>query len=544
MILGKPTTASPRSPELSDLPDLPDGAPEASQGSAGKTATKTATRPAKAPAQTVGQRIATARAARQERHLRRKWNFIAVDGVTVFLATFLANAVSLWLWDPRGWAFVDQAVSARSIGMTALFTTCWLVALTFARAYSHQARAFPPIGRENILKGSLIYAALLACVDAVSDDYSLFRQFALVGLPVGLALMVVCRLLLHRYTERFRTDLQRKFLVIGNVADVNEILADAEHRQNKHDWIHAILITDPQNQNRLSDTGDTPVESIIIDEDFSNEDFVATAAAYTCDAVWVASLGAFGHRNLRRLSWHLERLSMRLYLDPMIEGIAGTRLNVVPTGQGHALYVDRPRFNAANGLSKRIFDICVSALALIAVSPILAITALAIKLEDGGPVFYVSNRIGYHGASFRIFKFRSMHTDADERLKALRKEVGAEGLFKMKDDPRITKVGKFIRKTSIDELPQFVNSLLGTMSVVGPRPHLQHEVDAFGQDMRMRMEVRPGITGLWQVSGRSDLSARQAEELDLYYVDNWSLALDVRTILQTVKAVAVSRGAY
>lgn len=550
MILGKPTTApSPHTPELSDLPDLQDSPSEpAAAGTPAATAATTASNAAStssqsAPPQTVVQRIAAARDARQDRHLRRKLNFIAVDTLTVFLATFLANAVSLWLWDPHGWAFVEQVVSTRSVAMTAALTICWVLCLTFARAYSHQARAFPTIGRENILKGSLVYAALLACVDAVSD-YGLFRQFALIGLPVGLVLMVICRHQLRRYTERFRTDLQRKFLVIGNVADVNELLEDSAHQTDQRDWIHAILITDPENQNTLACPGDIPVDSICIDESFSNEDFVATAAAYTCDGVWVASLGDFGHRNLRRLSWHLEKLNMRLYLDPMIEGIAGTRLNVVPTGQGHALYVDRPRFNAANGLSKRLFDIIVSVVALVAVSPILAITALAIKLEDGGPVFYVSNRIGYHGKSFRIFKFRSMHTDADARLQVLREEVGAEGLFKMKDDPRITKVGKFIRRTSIDELPQFVNALLGTMSVVGPRPHLQHEVDAFGHDMRMRMEVRPGITGLWQVSGRSDLSARQAEALDLYYVDNWSLALDARTILQTVKAVVVSRGAY
>jgi len=156
----------------------------------------------------------------------------------------------------------------------------------------------------------------------------------------------------------------------------------------------------------------------------------------------------------------------------------------------------------------------------------MLLTALAIKIEDRGPVFYISDRVGYHGQSFRIFKFRSMHTDADERLQKLRDEVGADGLFKMKDDPRITKVGKFIRKTSIDELPQFINSLLGTMSVVGPRPHLSHEVDAFSSDMR------------------SDLTPQQAEQLDLYYVDNWSLSLDVKTVARTFRAVALSRGAY
>lgn len=503
------------------------------------------------PTGTSFQRISQARERRQDRHLQRKWFFIVSDAMALFAATFIANAVSLYLWKPLGWALVEEVFSLRSLGMTFLLTMCWVAAITVCRGYSHQARAFPTIGRELVIKGSLCYFAALACVDALSS-YGLFRQFALLALPTGLVLMVITRNLSRRYTSRFRTDLQRQFLVIGNVADINKLLTTSWHENNTTEdtaagrpgWIHAILVTDPHNQHLLADTGDVPLSSICIDESFSNEDFVATAAGYNCDAVWVASLAEFGHRNLRRLSWHLDRLNMRLYLDPMIEGIAGTRLNVVPFGPSHTLYVDRPRFNAANGLAKRFFDVAVSAFALVAVSPILAITALAIKLEDGGPVFYVSDRIGYHGRSFRIYKFRSMHTDADERLQKLRDDLGADGLFKMKDDPRVTKVGKFIRKTSIDELPQFANSLFGTMSVVGPRPHLQHEVDAFGDDMRMRMEVRPGITGLWQVSGRSDLTPTQAEKLDLYYVDNWSLSLDVRTILQTVQAVLLSRGAY
>ncbi|MFZ2560865.1 MAG: sugar transferase, partial [Corynebacterium variabile] len=342
---------------------------------------------------------------------------------------------------------------------------------------------------------------------------------------------------------RYQADLQHSFLAIGQVRDINRLLRSFHDTQAAGSLIHGILLTDPENREHLLDAGPVPVDSVCMSV-LTTEDFIQTAASYDCDAVWVASISEFGHRNLRRMSWQLNKLNMRLYLDPMLEGISGTRLDVVPFGPRHALFVDRPRFSAANGLAKRAFDIVVSAIALVLISPIMLLTALAIKIEDRGPVFYISERVGYHGQSFRIFKFRSMHTDADERLQKLRDEVGAEGLFKMKDDPRITKVGKFIRKTSIDELPQFINSLFGTMSVVGPRPHLSHEVDAFSSDMRMRMEVRPGITGLWQVSGRSDLTPQQAEQLDLYYADNWSLSLDVKTVARTFRAVALSRGAY
>lgn len=480
--------------------------------------------------------------SRQLRHAQRTWFYVAGDFVAILTATVIADLLSIYTWAPSVGVVADHFFSERNLLLTVSIITFWITAIAFTHGYSHQARTFPRIGRENVIKGSLIFAAVLAMVDALSN-YSLFRHFALFGLPIGLFLLMISRMVCLRISIRYQADLQHSFLAIGQVRDINRLLRSFHDTQEAGSLIHGILLTDPENREHLLDAGTVPVDSVCMDV-LTTEDFIQTAASYDCDAVWVASISEFGHRNLRRMSWQLNKLNMRLYLDPMLEGISGTRLDVVPFGPRHALFVDRPRFSAANGLAKRAFDIVVSAIALVLISPIMVLTALAIKIEDRGPVFYISERVGYHGQSFRIFKFRSMHTDADERLQKLRDEVGAEGLFKMKDDPRITKVGKFIRKTSIDELPQFINSLLGTMSVVGPRPHLSHEVDAFSSDMRMRMEVRPGITGLWQVSGRSDLTPQQAEQLDLYYVDNWSLSLDVKTVARTFRAVALSRGAY
>lgn len=493
-------------------------------------------------AEPSSRRISRNRDSRQVRHTKRTWFYVAGDFVAILTATVIADLLSIYTWAPSVGVIADHFFSERNLLLTACVVVFWLAMLALAHGYSHQARTFPRIGRENVIKGSLIFAAVLAMVDALSS-YSLFRHFALFGLPIGLFLLMVSRMICLRISIRYQADLQHSFLAIGQVRDINRLLRSFHDTQAAGSLIHGILLTDPENREHLLDAGTVPVDSVCMDV-LTTEDFIQTAASYDCDAVWVASISEFGHRNLRRMSWQLDKLNMRLYLDPMLEGISGTRLDVVPFGPRHALFVDRPRFSAANGLAKRAFDIVVSAIALVLISPIMLLTALAIKIEDRGPVFYISERVGYHGRSFRIFKFRSMHTDADERLQKLRDEVGAEGLFKMKDDPRITKVGKFIRKTSIDELPQFINSLLGTMSVVGPRPHLSHEVDAFSSDMQMRMEVRPGITGLWQVSGRSDLTPRQAEQLDLYYVDNWSLSLDVKTVARTFRAVALSRGAY
>lgn len=493
-------------------------------------------------AESSSRRISRNRDSRQVRHTKRTWFYVAGDFVAILTATVIADLLSIYTWAPSVGVIADHFFSERNLLLTACVVVFWLAMLALAHGYSHQARTFPRIGRENVIKGSLIFAAVLAMVDALSS-YSLFRHFALFGLPIGLFLLMVSRMICLRISIRYQADLQHSFLAIGQVRDINRLLRSFHDTQAAGSLIHGILLTDPENREHLLDAGTVPVDSVCMDV-LTTEDFIQTAASYDCDAVWVASISEFGHRNLRRMSWQLDKLNMRLYLDPMLEGISGTRLDVVPFGPRHALFVDRPRFSAANGLAKRAFDIVVSAIALVLISPIMLLTALAIKIEDRGPVFYISERVGYHGQSFRIFKFRSMHTDADERLQKLRDEVGAEGLFKMKDDPRITKVGKFIRKTSIDELPQFINSLFGTMSVVGPRPHLSHEVDAFSSDMRMRMEVRPGITGLWQVSGRSDLTPQQAEQLDLYYVDNWTLSLDVKTVARTFRAVALSRGAY
>lgn len=479
---------------------------------------------------------------RRFRHSQRTVFYVLSDALAVVTAVLIADLLSIYTWAPDFGVITDHFFTARNLLLSAAVSVFWLACIGLTHGYSHQARTFHRIGRENVIKGSLVFASGLAMVDAISS-YSVFRHFALFGLPVGLFLLMVSRMVNLRVTDRFRTDLRHSFLAIGQVRDINRMILSFRDREDVGDLIHGILLTDPENRDELLDVHGIPVDGICMSI-LTTEEFAKAAAGYECDAVWVASIGEFGHRNLRRLSWQLDKLNMRLYLDPMLEGISGTRLDVVPFGPRHALFVDRPRFSAANGLIKRVFDITVSAVALIIVSPVMLLTALAIKLEDRGPVFYVSTRIGLHGQPFRIFKFRSMHTDADARLQKLREQVGAEGLFKMKNDPRVTRVGRFIRKTSIDELPQFFNSLMGSMSVVGPRPHLKHEVDAFGSDMRMRMEVRPGITGLWQVSGRSDLTPEQAERLDLYYVDNWSLALDIKTIARTFRAVALSRGAY
>jgi exopolysaccharide biosynthesis polyprenyl glycosylphosphotransferase len=209
------------------------------------------------------------------------------------------------------------------------------------------------------------------------------------------------------------------------------------------------------------------------------------------------------------------------------------------------LHVEQPQAGKAGGLSKRSFDVVMSMIALVLLAPLFVAVALVVKLQDGGPVFFRQARVGRDGKVFRMLKFRSMVLDAEERLAEVRALNDFEGvLFKIKEDPRMTRAGRWMRRYSVDELPQLLNVLRGEMSLVGPRPPLSSEVDRYADDAHRRLLVRPGLTGLWQVSGRSSLSWDESVRLDLYYVDNWSMTADLVIIAKTVRAVLSKNGAY
>ena len=250
--------------------------------------------------------------------------------------------------------------------------------------------------------------------------------------------------------------------------------------------------------------------------------------------------------NFNTFSVQVESLGLELAVVTSALDVGGHELQVRSIQGVTILTIRLPQYTPFTKLCKRAFDIVFALLALICSSIVTIPVAIAIKLEDRGPVFYTQQRVGLRGKPFRMLKFRSMVTNADELKQRLAEQTGQTDrfIFKMKDDPRITKVGKFIRRFSIDELPQFLNVLKGDMSMVGPRPPLPEEVCRYNQVYATRMFVKPGITGPWQVSGRSDLSAEDSERLDVNYVQNWSVLGDVVLILRTVGAVLAQKGAY
>jgi exopolysaccharide biosynthesis polyprenyl glycosylphosphotransferase len=225
--------------------------------------------------------------------------------------------------------------------------------------------------------------------------------------------------------------------------------------------------------------------------------------------------------------------------------VALSRLVMRPIAGLPLLHIEKPQYLGAKRFQKRAFDFFFALAALVGTSPLLIMTAIAIKVSSRGPVFYSAERIGIDGRPFSMLKFRTMVQDADKQLAGLMQANEGEGLlFKIKDDPRVTRVGRMLRRFSIDELPQFLNVLRGEMSVVGPRPPLRREVEAYDCDVLRRLLVKPGITGLWQIGGRSDLSWKDAIRLDLSYVDNWSMVGDILIIAKTLRAVLARTGAY
>jgi exopolysaccharide biosynthesis polyprenyl glycosylphosphotransferase len=265
---------------------------------------------------------------------------------------------------------------------------------------------------------------------------------------------------------------------------------------------------------------------------------------YRCDSVAVTSDDATRFSYLRELSWSLEGSGVEMLVDPGLVEVAGPRMHIRPLMGFPLLHIEAPHFTGWRRLVKRTFDIAVTVVGGLLLSPLLVAVAVLIKLQDGGPVIFRQSRIGRGGQPFTMYKFRSMVTNAEERLAALMaRNEGKGGLFKLGDDPRITRLGKFLRDFSIDELPQLLNVLNGSMSLVGPRPHLASELAAMPTEASRRALVTPGLTGLWQVSGRSDLEGADAIRLDLRYVENWSLTLDLLILWRTVFAVIGKRGA-
>jgi exopolysaccharide biosynthesis polyprenyl glycosylphosphotransferase len=382
--------------------------------------------------------------------------------------------------------------------------------------------------------------ALLALAASVSyaAELQLSRLLVVLGIPGLTLLTLVGRFAARCWLRRLRARglCTKRVVVVGRGGAVVELATRLRREGYAGLEVVAACVT-PDSRARTADALGVPVGGL--------GDVVETAARLGADAVAVTSASETAAEYLRGLSWQLEGTGIELLVAPGLVEVAGPRLHIRPFEGLPLLSVEQPRFVGLVRVVKAVVDRAVAAVAVLLLAPVLLALALAVRLDSPGPVLYRQERVGVSGTRFTILKFRSMAVDADRRLAELLDRNEGDGLlFKMRQDPRVTRVGRWLRRFSLDELPQLFNVLGGSMSLVGPRPPLPGEVERYDSSVSRRLLVKPGLTGLWQISGRSDLSWEEAVRLDLRYVENWSLALDALILAKTARAVLSHSGAY
>ncbi|MFJ5954508.1 sugar transferase [Paenarthrobacter sp. NPDC092416] len=369
------------------------------------------------------------------------------------------------------------------------------------------------------------------------------RGYVGIALPVGLAGLLLARWLLrqHLSVARQKGDSMSRLLLLGGPSAVAH-LASSLYRA-KHSGYLPVAAYTPGAPGRPSIEPNSGLP--ILGHDTDTDSVLAAIESCQADAVAVSAGVQLHPQTIRHLGWELAARNIGLIMAPALTDIAGPRIHTQQVAGLPLIHVTTPTLEGGQRVAKRLFDVLVSGILIVIASPLMIAIALLVKIGSNGPVLFKQDRVGIEGQHFQMLKFRSMVLDAEARLLELQHRNEGNGLlFKIKDDPRITRVGGVLRKYSLDELPQLFNVFVGAMSLVGPRPPLPREVEAYESDVRRRLLVKPGLTGLWQVSGRSNLSWQDSVRLDLYYVENWSLAGDLVIILRTARAVFHSTGAY
>lgn len=369
------------------------------------------------------------------------------------------------------------------------------------------------------------------------------RGYVGVALPAGLAGLLLGRWLIrqHLNVNRQQGQSMSRLLLVGGQSAVAHLAESLDRAKHAGYLPVAAYTPGPSAGPSVEPESGLPILGHRPDA----TSIVIAIEACGADAVAVSAGVQLHPQALRHLGWELASRNIGLIMAPALTDIAGPRIHTQQVAGLPLIHVTTPTLEGGQHVAKRLFDVTVSGLLIVLSSPVMALVGLLIKFDSPGPVLFRQERVGIEGKHFRMLKFRSMVIDAEERLVELApRNEGSGLLFKMRNDPRITRVGGLLRKFSLDELPQLFNVLAGSMSLVGPRPPLPREVEAYENDVRRRLLVKPGLTGLWQVSGRSNLSWQDSVRLDLYYVENWSLAGDLIILLRTFRAVFRAAGAY
>jgi exopolysaccharide biosynthesis polyprenyl glycosylphosphotransferase len=465
-----------------------------------------------------------------------------VDTIAVVTAVILASIGRFGLPhdnhpdEPFTWA----SVTIYSVALVVI----WLTALGVQHS---RDLTLVGVGVEEyriVLTATVWVFGIIAAVGLVTKA-QMARGYLLIAFPVGLVGLLIGRHLLRRHLAKKRAqgEFMNHVVVLGTRDTVHSLCTSFERSKDAgYKVIGACVLGFNGKSGAVVDTP-AGVVPVLGDENTVEEALRLSGA----DALAVAAVERLGHERVRKLLWCLDPLRVDMIVVPGMMDIAGPRLKVRPIDNLPLFHIARPRHGSSSSRNgKRLFDVAVASVALLLAVPIFLAVAVAVKLDDGGPVFFRQWRRGLHGRPFRILKFRTMSgtPDRDNHVAAFADQSEEIFFGKSASESRVTRVGRFLRKTSIDELPQLFNVLAGSMSVVGPRPLQLGEAESVEHFIERRALVKPGITGLWQISGRSDVSAEERVRLDYSYVDNWSCAQDMVIVLRTVRSVLKRQGAY
>nr|WP_237249189.1 sugar transferase [Spelaeicoccus albus] len=460
-----------------------------------------------------------------------------IDAAVVVAALGISQTARFGL-EFQGRVF-DQ-VELTYLAFLPLIAAAWWMLLCVFGSRERRILGIGPDEYKRVIVSTFTLFGLLAigCM-ALKIDAS--RGYFALAFPIGLA-----GLLTERWTMRRWLTTQRKYghflsrvIVLGKAKDVRYVVSQIDKKSGAAYQVVGAALTKRKQRNFVDVDG----RKIPI---LAGMDSIGDAVVdYNVDAVIIAGPVNRGSKYVQQLGWKLEESKTELVLATGLTNVAGPRIHTRPVEGLPLMHVELPHYSGAKHVAKRVSDIVLSAFALTALMPVFVAFALLIKRDSAGPVFFRQKRVGRDGSTFEMCKFRSMRPNAEAELEALKPgNEGSGPLFKLHDDPRVTKVGKWMRKYSLDELPQFWNVFKGDMSIVGPRPPLASEVAEYAESVHRRLYIKPGITGMWQVNGRSELGWDDSVRLDLYYVENWSLTGDLIIMWRTFRVMIHPVGAY
>jgi exopolysaccharide biosynthesis polyprenyl glycosylphosphotransferase len=486
-----------------------------------------------APSQTgaaTTTRASTSLWSRQRSHIRL---LMVIDTAAVGFAVGAAY-LTRFQGEPALGASVPYALIAPALVLV------WLAALRVLRCYDHQVVGYGAEEYRRVLSATFRLAATVA-IGLYLLDIGVSRGFLAISFVAGATSLTLGRFLANKHLHRARArgeGWSRRVLVVGDPAHLYELMLQLRRGPYTGYEVVGACIPDALRAPQPQQFGEVPVVG-------SFRSIPESAQRVGADTVAVTASGELTASRLRRLGWELEGTDIDLVVTPALTDVAGPRIHTRPVAGLPMIHVAAPKFEGGPKVVKALVDRLAALITLLLLAPLFLVIAVAIRIDSKGSVFFKQVRVGRGGKEFHLYKFRTMVANAHAMRDILADRNETDGLlFKMRDDPRVTRVGRWLRMWSLDELPQLINVLLGQMSLVGPRPPLPEEVAQYDRDVARRLLVTPGMTGLWQVSGRSDLSWMDGIRLDLYYVENWSLTTDLVILWKTVGAVLRRQGAY